>query len=207
MKIFHMKRWSARALGVATLAWSLSLAACAPSLDWREVRLGEPGGLQALFPCKPERHQRSLAVEGWPSPLTVQMWSCTAAGLTWAVSQTPAADAEAVPTLLAAWPRWTEANLQAAARQLPVARQVEVVALGPVSVPGMTPWPQAQGWRIRTERPDASGRPLPVEVSAWHFAHGLQVYQAAVWRTGTTTEAAKPDELLNPFLNGFQFRP
>ena len=41
----------------------LVLTACAPTLNWREVR-GSQAGLVASFPCKPDHHVRQVSVEG-----------------------------------------------------------------------------------------------------------------------------------------------
>ena len=201
MRFFHIKK----RLAVAAVVLS-GLSACSPALDWREVRLEGDGGLMASFPCKPEHHQRTIEMAGWPGPLAVGLWSCEAGGATWALSRVQVAQPEQARTLLLAWPRWTRGNLEAAARQLPVAREVQAQD-AEVRVQGMTPWPEARAWHWQTERADASGRPLPVEASAWHFAHGLSVFQAAVWRAGASMGGAKGEDVANAYFQSFQFRP
>jgi hypothetical protein len=83
----------AAGLGVALLVACLS-AACVPALNWRQVNLqGE--ALRAMFPCKPERHQRAQAPGGESAPsaatnggaaLTLTLWNCEAEGMRFAVT-------------------------------------------------------------------------------------------------------------------------
>lgn len=69
-----------RALAVAALA----LAGCAPELNWRDWRTDSPG-VTLLFPCKPVRQQRTLAIG--PTPRTVVLHMCDAGASSWAVAQ------------------------------------------------------------------------------------------------------------------------
>lgn len=67
-----------------SLALVLSTAligACAPELNWREVRTPE-AGVQQLFPCKPVRQQRQAVVAGHARQVVLQV--CDAGGVTWA---------------------------------------------------------------------------------------------------------------------------
>lgn len=201
-RIVNDRRWARCGL-LAVLV----ISGCSPSLDWRQVSLDEASALSAQFPCKPVRHERTVRPTGSDVVLKVAMWSCEASGMNWALSKAEVAQPGDVPTTLAAWPQWTLANLEAATQGLSQPMAVEVKDLGAVAVPGMTPWPQARAWWMRTQRPDAAGQPLPVAVTSWHFAHGLSVYQAAVWRAGADAEAANGDEVMKAFFEGFQFRP
>jgi hypothetical protein len=64
-----------------TATWlACSLTACAPSLDWREVRPDDSGVL-ALFPCKPASHARALPLAG--STVRFVLYACAAGGATW----------------------------------------------------------------------------------------------------------------------------
>lgn len=205
MTIFRMMNcWRVPLGGVFA---ALLGSACSPTLDWRQLALDDASGLTGQFPCKPEQHERTVSPTGTDEVLKVSMWSCSAAGMSWALSRVQVAQPDAVPRTLAAWPRWTQANLEAASQALPQPSAPQVQDLGEVAVPGMTPWPQARAWRMRTERPDAAGQPLPVAVTSWHFAHGLTVYQAAVWRTGADANVTNGDDVMNAFFQGFQFRP
>ena len=205
MSIFRIvNQWGA-VTGCVLVA--LVSSACSPALDWREVALDEASALYGQFPCKPERHERTLQPTGTTQVLNVTLWSCEASGMNWALSRAVVAQPAEVSAMLAAWPRWTQANLEAASQGLAQPVAVEVQELGAVEVPGMTPWPQAKAWNMRTERPDAAGQPLPVAVTSWHFAHGLTVYQAAVWRAGVDANTSNGDDVMNAFFQGFQFRP
>ena len=50
-----------------------SLSACSPTLDWRETA-AEGSGVVALFPCRPDRHARTLELVG--SKLKMEMLVC-----------------------------------------------------------------------------------------------------------------------------------
>lgn len=185
----------------------LAMAACAPELNWREVRVASGPGLVAMFPCKPQMHERTLALPGQPHPVAVSMQSCQTGQTTWAVSHVEADTPQAMVDMLTRWPELTRDNLAEAARQLPVARQVQAEGPAPVAVPGMTPQPTASAWRYVTERPDGSGRPFKVKVQAWHFAHGLHVYQASVWQPADAPSDPSGEDVAKAFFDGFQFRP
>jgi hypothetical protein len=58
------------------------MAACSPSLDWRQVALDGDG--VTLMPCKPERVARTVAVAGTSARGT--MWVCDAGGYNWSVT-------------------------------------------------------------------------------------------------------------------------
>lgn len=153
----------------------LGLAACAPSLDWREVR-PEGGGLQALFPCKPE-------VENRREPTPMGLAVCQAAGQSFSVSWAELAD---------------PAQVGLALRQMREALATKLAAPAPASassgvlVPGMTPQPEAGQWWLQGARQQAR-----VAV----FARGLRVYQltqlgerleAGAWETFVTGLTLQP---------------
>ncbi|NBD19475.1 hypothetical protein GTZ97_02145 [Aquabacterium fontiphilum] len=185
----------------------LATAGCSPELNWREVQVASGQGLVAMFPCKPQTHERTLTLPGLPQPVAVSMQSCQTGQTTWAVSHVETDSPQAMADLLTRWPQLTRENLAEAARQLPVARQVAVEGPTPVTVPGMTPQAAAGAWRYVTERPDGSGRPFKVEVQAWHFAHGMHVYQASVWRPADAPPDPSGEDVAKAFFDGFQFRP
>ena len=109
----------------------LGLAACAPALDWREVRLGD-SGLSALFPCKPLSQTRRVRLG--PDPVRLELHACTADTATWAVAFAALRDAAAL-------------NFSASSTQ-PRALQVE----------GATPNPASQRVQLQGRLPD--GRAL-----------------------------------------------
>ena len=62
----------------------LTLAACTPSLNWRQVPVVQ---LAALLPCKPDHAERQVELLGAQQALA--MWGCEAGGALFAVSQMP----------------------------------------------------------------------------------------------------------------------
>lgn len=158
------------------------LAACQPALNWREVRPAGSGAL-ALFPCKPEVAQRPAeAGQG-----AMGLAQCEAAGRRFSLSWAEAPDATQAGAALTAMSAALAAKLGQA---LPSAQ--------PLSVPGMTPLPEAAQHRI-------AGPGDVVRLAV--FAHGGRVYQAllsgpaddtAAWETfvgglrvGSAAEAAR----------------
>jgi hypothetical protein len=139
------------------------LAACSPTLNWREVR-PEGGGIETLFPCKPVPHQRRVALAGAPAEMT--LLSCRAGSATYAVGFADVGEAQRVSVALAELQQAAVRNVGAAAAP----------ASAPLAVPGMTPGPAAQRWALSGQRPD--GTPLQEQLAL--FAKGTRVYQAAV---------------------------
>lgn len=141
---------------------TLSLAACAPELDWREVR---PAGtsVQLLMPCKPASHARRVTLAGAEVEMTLH--ACRAADATWAVAHADVAD---------------PARVSAALDELALAAQRNVGAatasVQPAAVRGMTPNPGARVLRIEGRLAD--GRAVVETVVL--FAHGTRAVQASV---------------------------
>ena len=155
-------------------------AACAPALNWREVR-PDGSGLEAVFPCRPDRHERRVALAG--SSASMQMHVCQAAGLTFAVSLV---DVDAPDRVARAM-----AELRALAVSNVGAADSRVAAL---QVPGMTPNPQAALLSAR-------GRPAgaePLRLRAAFFSKGLRIFQA------TVVGADPSDEATQPFFDGLR---
>ncbi|RZI80505.1 MAG: hypothetical protein EOP38_22280 [Rubrivivax sp.] len=194
----------------AVLAGSLAgLAACSPALNWRTVQLDGSAGLQASFPCKPLHDERGVQVPGLPGPpVLMHMAACQAAQATWAVSYFDVQDVTQVSPALAANGQSLRNNLQAeqssragGASSPPLTAQ----DLGDSAIPGMTPNPQAKHWRLLTQRPDDSGAMVAFEVHAWHFSHGLKVFQATLWRPVPPADANDSTESVETFAQGFKF--
>lgn len=190
----------------------LSLAACAPALNWRDVRPEQAEGLRATFPCKPDVAERQLRLPGLAEPVTVRLLSCQTDGRTWALSHLTVADADQVAVALRALAAATRGNLEAASAGGRAA--VQATELPPVTVPGMTPQPDSRAWRFDT-RPagpkagspgeaGASSAP-PTTVTAWHFSHGLTVFQASVWQREAGTTAHSGPQAIVTFAQGFHF--
>jgi len=140
----------------------LALAACTPSLDWREVRPAG-GGVLALFPCRPSQDERTVPLAGVPAKVALQ--SCQAAGATFALSVTDVQD----PTRVAAT---IDALRTAAGGNLGGAPVVGAAA----AVAGMTPNPLAQRVRVDGRFPDGTA----VREELLFFVKGTVVYQATV---------------------------
>jgi hypothetical protein len=144
------------------LMFAASATACAPALNWREVR-PEGSGVRALFPCKPTREARRLRLAGAEVEMTLH--ACSAAGATWALAHVDVADPVRVTPALR--------ELAAAASRNVDARNA---ASAPLAVAGMTPNSEAQHLQFRGARPD--GRPVSIQAAV--FAYGTRVYQATV---------------------------
>jgi hypothetical protein len=137
----------------------LGLAACAPALNWRETR-PDGAGIVMLFPCRPDRHERTISLAG--APMRMQMHSCDAAGAVFSLAFFDVADAASVSPLLAEMRRAAVTNVNGTA----TARSW--------SVPGATPNEQTARVRVDGRLPD--GRRV-VENTAF-FVRGLRLYQA-----------------------------
>jgi hypothetical protein len=154
----------------------LMLAACSPSLDWREVR-PEGADLLAMFPCKPSvsAHPATPA-----EPVTMGLAQCEAAGQSFALS-------------------WAEvddpAQVTAALRQMRTSLSTKLAAppspTSPLQVPGMTPNPEAQQQLLKGSRQQAS-----VAV----FTRGRRVYQAVM--LGPQANAAAWDAFIGSLRLG-----
>jgi hypothetical protein len=171
----------ARFLGPGVLLLT-ALAACAPALDWREVRL-ESQGLVAVFPCRPHRQERDVSLLARRVPM--QMASCTDAGVTYAVTWVDVDDPAAMRSVL-------EALRHAAAANIGSADAVPQ----PFTVRGMTP-NDAAG-RIAVSGRVPSGH--VVQEHAAFFTRGLRAYQATL--LGESPGAAAVDG----FFAGLAFK-
>ena len=151
---------SARPMVSVAIAATAMLVACAPALDWRDVR---PDGwaLQAALPCRPDRMERSVVVAG--RAVSMGLWSCSAEGHRFGLASAALDDPAAVGPVLEALGAAAQANVRGV-----------VEHVGPAQVPGMTPQPAARRWRLRGSLPDGSAVAEDVVV----FSHGLRVYQA-----------------------------
>ena len=150
---------------------SLAISACAPTLDWRDVRVAD-GALKAQLPCKPTTHVRKLSLAG--QPVNLSLMSCTAGEHTWALAWVDVADPARVSPVLH--------DLRDAAVANIGARTPQPLAL---SVPGATP--HVGSVRLRLQGRRADGQPVQVQVAV--FARGTVVIQATVLGGPLQTEA------------------
>ena len=178
--------WLVSRAGLLLCACVLGLGAsgCSPELNWRDVR---PKGstVQALMPCKPESAQRDVALPGGNAVLN--MLSCDAGGLTFAVSVLSRPPAMTPQDVIQAWRQASQTSLAAAPGQT---RDWVPTAMFAAQVDYFSGW-QAQG-----RRHDGT----PVQAHAVLFARGVEVFQAAVYG------AAQP-EVLATFLDGLRLDP
>lgn len=187
--------------------------------------LADADGLRMRFPCKPTRAERSLRLEGLAEPLRMVMWSCEAADATWVLSASRLASVTEVSAALRALSASTQANLAWADRRAraQLQRQGETpdhalepsqgpaqpawqhADAGAINVPGMTPNPDARGWRIQGLKPDGATGARPLTVDAWHFSHGLTVFQAAIWRSNAPLPRQNGEDAVEVFRQSLQF--
>lgn len=194
----------ARRLSVLTLAGGC-LAACSPTMDWREVKPAQADGLRALFPCQPDLTERTVRLPSVPQAVVMRVLSCQAGEATWALSQVTVPEASQVGPTLVGLARIMQDNLAAASQMAGSQEAVRVTSLGTVKVPGMTPQPDSQGWRYEARRVDGWGRPLNMAVTAWHFSHGLSVFQASVSSPVDTNGHRSAQDAEQSFLSEFRF--
>lgn len=160
---------------------SLWLAACSPSFNWREVRLGG-SELKALLPCKPDQGSRRQNLAG--QEIEIAMLGCEAGGALFAVSVAelgPAAHATAVQVQ---WQASLLGNMQAASSK-------------------NSAWSlKGAGAQLEPLRLDARGvRPdgKAVMVQGVWFVRGSRLYHAVIYAERIS------DEMREPFFGGLEF--
>jgi hypothetical protein len=170
-----MRLYRTPALSLACGA-TVGLLACAPTLDWRDVRAAD-GVVKAQLPCKPTTHTRKVMLAGQSVSLSLQ--ACSAGGQTWALAWTDVAD---------------PAQVGPALREL---RDAAVANIGaqlstplPLSVPGATP--HANSTRLRLAGRRADGQPVREQMAL--FARGTLVVQA------TALGAELPEDAADTFF-------
>lgn len=157
------------------LAALLALAACSPSLNWREVR-PEGTRLNLLLPCKPDKAQKVVPLGGRATPLS--MLGCDADGATFAVAVADVGDAAQAAPVLAQWQALTLANMKAAPASLqPLTLKISGAAAG-LAVSRV----QAQG-----QRADGAA----VSTQAAYFAQGSQLFQVVMYAPTIAPEVAE----------------
>ncbi len=150
------------AKGVAVVAGMLLLGACAPTLDWREMR-PEGAHVRVAMPCRPASHERQVRLGG--APVAMRLLACQVDAGTFALAYADLGDPARVAPALAALVEAARNNVQGRDQ-----------VLTPAQVPGMTPHPQALRWRVQGRLPDGRA----VASQGMVFAHGTWVYQATI---------------------------
>lgn len=159
-------------LAAAPLAAAVVLAACSPSLNWRQWR-PEGAPLLTLFPCKPSGPTRNVPLAGAPSAVTVV--SCDAQGMTFGLTFADVGDPARVGPALEALASVAAGNVGAPVPAAPAS----------AAVPGATPNPRAGRLSLAGRRPDGG----TIQVQLVLFAHGTQVFQATVLGSWLDAEA------------------
>ena len=164
-------------------ALAVTLSACSPTHDWRVADV-DGSGAQAMFPCRPDRHERTVRVAD--APVRMQMLVCTAGGITYGLSFFDVAQPADSTGALAALRQSAVANVAGTAPQFSA-----------LKLAGMTPNQQAAQLSVQGRLPDGSA----VQEQAAFFAKGLRVYQASA--VGATLAI----EAIEPFFSGMKLRP
>jgi hypothetical protein len=157
-----MTAMQARAHSVL-LSLAAAATACTPVLDWRELRL-DGAGLVALFPCRPDRQVRRLALAG--AVVEMSLWACSAGGATYAVGFADVGDPQRVAVAL-------DELAASASRNI---GSIGPLATAPLRVPGMTPNSQARRETLAGQMTDGPR----VHEQMLVFARGARVYQATI---------------------------
>ncbi|MEP7296466.1 MAG: hypothetical protein ABI702_09760 [Burkholderiales bacterium] len=170
-----------RPLRWIALLLAAGAAACSPELDWREF-VPEGSGISVTFPCRTDRHARSVVMAG--AKVQMEMLVCSAGDVTYAVSFVDVADPVRVSATLVEWREAAVRNVQGVETQV-----------SPVRIRGMTPNDQAVRLAVTGRLPDGKA----VKEHAAFFTHGLRVYAA-------TVIGAKPAaQAVEAFLGGLRF--
>ncbi|WP_338416889.1 hypothetical protein [uncultured Sphaerotilus sp.] len=137
------------------------LAACSPTLNWRDVDVGPQTRVQ--FPCRPEHAERALVLAD--APTRAGMWVCDAGGLSWSATVLDVDD-----------PSHLSAVLRASRLGLATRLQGSEESVQPVRIAGMTPNDESR--RVVIVGPAGTGQPARAE--AVFAVRGLQVFQFVV---------------------------
>lgn len=154
----------------ALLLALLAATGCSPTFNWRNVQLDSRAGpLAALLPCKPDRAERPVSLDGGASvPLSVV--GCTAGGVTFTLAHLPVAPGTEAAAALLQWRAANAARLGAVEAQL----DASFSPVGALALP-------AAGMATIEAR-DAAGQPVR-QRAAW-FARagsgGVELFQAAL---------------------------
>ncbi len=152
----------------------MGLLACAPALDWREVRPADTAAL-LLLPCRPVAQQRRLVLAG--QPVQMHLLACSAGGQTWGLAHADVADPARLGQALAELQAAAAANIGAAAPPAPRVLQV----------PGATPHAASTRVKLAGRMPDGTAVWMQVAV----FCHGTTAYQATALGERLDDEAAE----------------
>ena len=172
MQIQRARRPGVRSVFLAAL--TTAVAACSPTLDWREAR--PDGAVQLMFPCRPRHQERSVALAG--AQLPMRMHACSAGGSNFALAALDVAEPARVTPDLAALRTQVLVNLAAVATDE-----------RPLTLAGATPNPASARLHVVGKRADGSR----VVADLAFFVKGLTLYQASVVGSDDTRGRAAVD--------------
>lgn len=159
------------------------LAGCTPALNWREART-EDGNLVAMFPCRPDRHERVVSLR--ETTASMRLLVCAAEGTTFALGWLEVAGPGTVTATLETLRAAMVGNLGGT--------QVHVA---PWALSGMTANALAARLSVQGRMPDGKA----VVQEAAFFARGSRVYQASVISPRIDRDAAEM------FFSGLKLAP
>jgi hypothetical protein len=165
---------------MASLLWALTLSACTPAQNWRDVAL-EGTALKAQLPCKPDRTTRNVPLGGVAVELHVVGCESGSAMVAVMTTSLPAgADANAV---MVAWQKATLDNAR-------VAQPLAAAQQRTWQRPGQLPL--AASLRIQAAGQRASGEPVSMDVVWGALGEGdrVRLVHAVVYDTKPPTELA-----------------
>jgi hypothetical protein len=184
--------------------FALSLLACTPTFNWREVSVPDTP-LYALLPCKPDTLTREVDMGPPQRPLRlpVQMLGCMTGDTTFAIataelpplspplspSMSPSGSALAAQTVLDQWQAANVAALKGASRHDPSTK------FAPYTIAGK---PAVSAQKLVATSIDAQGQAL--HSHALYFTQGQRMFYAVILGTRV------PPEVDDSFFSGLTFR-
>ncbi len=169
--------------GPLVVACIAPLLACAPALDWREVRVAETP-LRLLMPCRPHAQDRTIELAG--QRVLWRLLVCSTGdhtfGVAWADMSSPTQVGPALAGLLAA----AGANVAAVTD-----------AATPLHVPGATPHAGSRQVLLAGRRSD--GQVVQMQLALFTF--GTAVFQ--VTALGPSVSQATSE----PLMDSLRFQP
>ncbi len=165
-----------RGAGICGLLSLVTLQACTPDLNWRQVQLQN---LKAHLPCKADTAARTVSLGH--TPLTLQMMGCEADGALFAIGHIHTEGADAAANVLQQWQLFALQALRANVSQ-------------PAAWPGPA-W-ATQVISLHADGRNPEGQPLQARLT-W-LRHGPDVYHLAVYAQTLN------EDMTQPFLENLQ---
>jgi hypothetical protein len=169
---------------LALLGCILTLSACSPALNWREVRMGPDASVKALLPCKPDQASRPIALAG--QNVELHMQGCEAAGMLFAVSWVSIQESGRAQEAQTQWQAGMLSSMQA--------RSVQAL---PINFKGATGPGQAVRVMASGTKPDGQ----PVQAQGLWLVRGNQVFHAAMYGEALASDA------VDAFFSGIELQP